>query len=507
MSRIAMISLYSASAPTTAILNGALTRSFSSGQIRTADSTVAVAVDPMDELLPNLRKLAGQGGKVIVLGRPAPAVAAWLGLDVADLPPEAAEWGVADIDRPSSAAWVAYGADPVWSGEPPYERRWLCRFDFTTEWNNMGYGRITTDGGPWSLSCLATAGGAGTRIIGSLCVDGNAVGAFATITDYGSGAALWINRAVGPVDGLDWTLVERFISDYRAEDLVCLPRLEDVPPGYDATVTMRLDCDQDISSARALHELYRQRAMPFSFAVLTGLPMDADDLGLLDEVVRGGGSAVSHSVTHIANWGGSPEAARNEAAQSRRWLEERFGAPMVHAVSPFHQNPPYAVEALAETGYEAFVAGIICNDPEALTARTGIYPAGDGAPVLVSQQTMLHGDCYHAGGAGLSVYQQAFLSHLRARAVFGWLDHPLSSSYQYGWLSLDEQLTAHRDWLDFLEPFSLWRVNLSTCLHYAATRSRVKVALDADGRLRADLPGADGLPPFAATLRGEMHVL
>lgn len=500
-----MIRLISEPDYTGSIVRSALVRSFTAAQLNSDIYSVAVAISPRNDALAQLRRLTEQGGKAVVFGRPSPAVAEWLGIEVSDLPADAASWDEAGVEQASSTGWIDYADDAVWCGERPYGRRWLSRFDFTNEWNNLGYGRITTDGGPWSLSCQAVAGTA--RAVGTLLVCGQPAGAFAAVTDFKDGAVLWINRNVGLVDGLDWVLVERFISDYRAGELACLPRLEDVPPGFDATVTMRLDCDQDISSARALHQLYGRRRMPFSLAVLTGLPMDADDLSLLDDVAANGGSLVSHSVTHAANWGGSREAALEEARQSRRWLEERGGQPMVHAVSPFHQNPPYAVAALQEAGYEAFVAGIICNDPEALTARTGLYPLTENGPVLVSQQTMLHGDCYHANDARLTVYKEAFLAHQRARAVFGWLDHPLSSSYQYGWLSHDEQLAAHADWLDFLEPFNLWRVNLSTCLRYAVARSRVNIGMDETGRLWRELPAADGLPPFAATLRGDMHAL
>lgn len=468
---------------------------------------ILALVAPTDDELSRIQTVAAQGGKVVVFGRPGPAIATWLGLDVADLPDEAATWGHADADQPQSSAYIHYADHALWQGEPPYRRRWLCRYDFTAEWNNLGYGRITTDGGQWSLACIARCAGEHSQTIGAVRTAEGECSAFAVLKDAPGHAALWINRAVGLVDGLDWVLVEHFISDHRPDELACLPRLEDVPLGYDATVTMRLDCDQDISSARALFDLYRRRGMPFSLAVLTGLQMDADDVALLREVAAGGGSLLSHSVTHAANWGGSPEAARTEAERSRAWVESFLGHPMRHAVSPFHQNPPFAVASLADAGYDAFVAGIICNDPEALTARTGTYALMQKAPVLVSQQCMLHGDCYHMNGAGLSVYKEAFHAHRRARAVFGWLDHPLSSSYQYGWVDLAEQKKAHTDWLNFLEPYNVWRASLSACLNFAVARSRVRLGVDDTGRIVTDAPSFEGMPPFAVGYKGTLHGL
>jgi len=486
---------------------GAFRRSFTAGQADWLITQGLFRHSTRNEELAELQRSAKQHGKLVLFGRPAPDVADWLGLEVSDLPEEAHHWCHADAETQTSAGWIAYRDHPLWQGEPPYRQRWLCRYDFTNEWNNLGYGRITADGGPWSLCCRAQPRGEQTHVLGSIRTADGDQSAFAVLKDAADHAVLWINRPVGTLDGLDWLLVERFLSDYRPEELICLPRLEDVPFGFDATVTMRLDCDQDISSARQLHALYRRFGMPFSLAVLTGLDMDADDLALLDEVSAAGGSLVSHSVTHTANWGGSPEAAKREAAESRHWLEQRLGRGMRHAVSPFHQNPPYAVQALADSGYDAFVAGIICNDPEALTARSGPYPLGEAPPVLVSQQCMLHGDCYHQGGARLSVYQEAFQAHLRARAVFGWLDHPLSSSYQYGWTDLEEQRQAHEDWLSFLQPFYLWRANLSQCLDFATARARIQLGLDANGRPQAQGPRPDGLPPFAIGYKGKIHAV
>src|SRR5262249_26887143 len=156
-------------------------------------------------------------------------------------------------------------------------------------------------------------------------------------------------------------------SDYRAGELICWPSLSELPDGYRGAVTMRLDCDEAVASARPLLELYKEAGAPFSLAVVTGLPMGEADLRLLRDVADRG-AIVSHSVHHWPDWGGSYATARTEALTSRSWLEENIprSRPVRFAVSPFHQNSVTVSQALADAGYEAFVGGIIRNDPEFL---------------------------------------------------------------------------------------------------------------------------------------------
>lgn len=483
----------------TAIVAAALERSFSRAQLSGAgDGRVVVAVDPDDCRLDTLRRRVEGGGKAIVFGRPGPRVAEWIGVTVAPLGPEQRAWDEV-VPWQESPVRLHYPAHPLWAGAPPYAGRPLWRFDFTDEWNNLGYGRLRADGGPFSLAGLGVAAPeaqvlAGIEGTGWCC---------AALRDHPDHAILWVGRSVGPVDGLDWRMVERFVADWRAGDLACLPCLEDVPFGFDATVTMRLDCDQDISTARPLFELYRDHGVPLSLAVPTGLAMDAEDLALLDDVA-GHGAVVSHSVTHPVDWGGSRAAAAAEAAAARQWLEARTGRPAPYAVSPFHQNSREAVAGLADAGLAGFVGGVIHNDPEFLLARSGVVPFGSG---LVSQsaQCMLHGDCVHRGG-GLGVYRQALAAHVAARGVLGYLDHPQSASYQYGWHDVGEQVAVHAEWLGHLAGFRLWRPDLRQALDFTRRKSRAGLRVES-GRLVLDDPlGGEG-PALAASWRGGLHAL
>ena len=196
---------------------------------------------------------------------------------------------------------------------------------------------------------------------------------YVALCESRAGAALWFNRAVGPVDSLEWRVVESFLGDYRPDDLPCLPYLSEVPAGFRGAVCARLDADEAVASSRPLLELYRSHGLPLSLALLTGQTIDGDDIALLRELIASGGSVVSHSVRHAVNWGGGYDEACCEVRDSRAWIEQHLpeAAPVRYAVSPFHQNPPFAVAALANCDYHGFVGGIIANDPEFLLGRAG----------------------------------------------------------------------------------------------------------------------------------------
>jgi hypothetical protein len=168
-------------------------------------------------------------------------------------------------------------------------------------------------------------------------------------------------------------------------------------------------------------------------------------------------------------------------------------APVEYAVSPFHQNPPYAVQALADSGYQGFVGGIIANDPEYLLGRAGRVPFAQSHVVSHSAQCMLHGDCFHRYGNRIDTYVQAFEMHLAAGSLFGYLDHPFSPRYQYGWHNEGERLDAHRLLLERMqsEP-GMWWPDLVSLLQYLSRRNRCRVGVEDDGRLIRDLvPGAE----------------
>ncbi|MEL6130982.1 MAG: hypothetical protein AAFR30_13900, partial [Cyanobacteria bacterium J06628_4] len=247
-----------------------------------------------------------------------------------------------------------------------------------------------------------------------------------------------------------------------------------------------------------------------SLAVVTGLPPQPNDMAFLREVLAHGGAVVSHSCTHPPNWGVDYAAALQEAKASKAWLEANLpeAGTINYAVSPFHQNPAYAVQALADADYMGFVGGIIHNDPEYLLGRSGQVPLCDKPLISHSQQCMLHGDCYHRYGNSMEPYCESFAHHFQAGLLFGYLDHPFSAAYQYGWDTEAERLSAHRDFLTFIQSQGdIWFPNLVQCLDFVRKRSLLNIDVDETQSLRVQWQPTQvplqATPPLQVGWRGE----
>ncbi len=345
-----------------------------------------------------------------------------------------------------SDAFLSYSSHALLEGIGiPLRRRPFTRFDFADEWNNLGFGRIRTDHSIWAVTegyCASNA----TELCAMKVRTAGTVedaGTYLSLFDTPRKSILWCARPAGPVDSTEWTIIERFIADWRADDLACLPCLCGTPAGCSAIVTMRLDCDEDISSARDLVEWYLTEQVPFSFAVKTTL-LTPEHFPFLREVTRSGGTLLTHTHTHSANWGGSFEKAKAEAEISRQCFYEFLpDVPTpVLAVSPFHMNPPYAMQGAEAGGISGIVSGIIHNDPEYLLGRAGYAPFAENL-LTISQQSMLHGDCYAQQNQTVTAHVDGLDCQIAARGIWGYLDHPFSSRYQYGWESGSERIKAH----------------------------------------------------------------
>jgi len=496
------------------IVAAAIVRSFTPCQVGRAEyqsitglPDAAVLLSPRAPDRPLLKKLASQGRKVLLLGlldekladdvalvsRPFNGVAG--GSDI--------EINPAEPFNTTSAAVIYNTAHPLGKASG-LKKRHLCRFDFTDEWNNLGYGRINTSGDIWSISNIAdTRGAHALAMIQEK--DGLPLTVYAAVCDRPDSAILWYNRPVGPVDSLEWKVIETFFGDYRQEELNCFPYLPEVPYGFDGAITMRLDCDQAVSSATPLFELYESAGVPFSLAVLTGLKMEGPDTKLLDEIIKSGGSVVSHSHNHHPNWGGGYQAAFYEALESKHWLEENTTAGVVrYAISPFHQNPAYALEALADAGYRGFIGGIIHNDPEFLLGRAGQVPVVKKKLISHSQQCLLHGDCYHRYGNAIEVYKESFKNHMASGSIFGYMDHPFSKEYSYGWKDEGERIGVHEELLNFLlSPGKIWRCSINSCLDFLVMRDSARVFAE-NRKLESKYDKVSSLPPLAVRWRGDL---
>ncbi len=485
------------------VVEAALRRSFSARQIlrvgegelpAAADDICAVALNPGRRTGEWLAQLATGRSKILLLGRLESGIARLLGVDPDGQIPAAADWHGCQAASPhvmaESSGRIDY-ASTGFGALSPIPRRHLQRFDFGDEWNNLGYGRVALDGGSWSLCHAASLDGAAP--VAELTAAGLPIRiVYAAIRDLATTSLLWFNRQVGPVDSQEWRLVEIFFSDYRAEALPCRPHLREIPLGHRAALTMRLDCDEDIASARPLFEMYRARHLPFSVAVKTSLPQSDADAALLRDVIAAGGSALSHSHSHPSQWGGSEPAAVDEAERSKAQLEALLpGHPIHYAVSPFHQTPPFALSALRRAGYGGVIGGSIAAEPQHLLGRGGQLPSFDAPFVSHSQQCMLHGDCLLAEGDALRVYKEAFRIALRGQSIFAYLDHPFAARYSYGWASEARRSGVHGDLLAFFaaeaaagdsasEP--LLFMSEGDCLDFIAMKSRSEIVWAADGR-------------------------
>ena len=356
------------------------------------------------------------------------------------------------------------------------------RFDFTDEWNNLGYGKITNDKTKWSISTDKTSHIKFSKKLANVKDEsGKTLCAYCGVIENDGQAILWFNREVGPRDGLDYHVIEDFYLNYKTEKYGSIPVLSEIPYGFESGVTMRIDCDEHIASGQRLANLYKEMGVPFSLAIKTSLDFDQANKNTIFSVLDAGGSVVSHSHTHAPNWGGSRQQAKCEAEFARDRLKivlpEDYNYDYV--VSPFHQNPQYAVQGLVDAGIKGFVGGIIKNDPEYLQARAGYVSTGEDI-ITHSQQCMLHGDCYHNAGNSIEVYKQSFKNHYDTNTFFGFLDHPFSD-YKYGWNDEEERLRVHKEFLEYIQSFEkIWFANLIDAMNFFMVKSNTKVWLEGD---------------------------
>jgi hypothetical protein len=248
---------------------------------------------------------------------------------------------------------------------------------------------------------------------------------------------------------------------------------------------MRLDCDEDIESARALWASYCDWGVPFSLALHASVLSDELQYCLPREVIRRGGSILSHTLTHAPNWGGSFEAAYHEGLESANIIERIIGVRPSYAVSPFHHTPEYARKGLSAAGYKGCVGGIISNDPDYLFARGGRPPYLDSIFIGHTQQCMLHGDCLLGDGDPMRVYKEAFDIASISKTLFGFLDHPFSHRYQYGWVDEDRRISAHWELISYISKKNESHLFLSEdqALDFLSSKASIEVTEDEQGFL------------------------
>lgn len=351
----------------------------------------------------------------------------------------------------------------------------VCRYDFESEWNNIGYGAIKNDGSIWSISSHLRA--RPENEVAKITFENSLEISFAAMFNGAKSSLLWINRPVGLIDSGEWIIIEKFISCWGHERYPCLPTLSDIPFGFDSLISMRLDCDEDLDSARCLWQKYRDNLFPFSIAVHTNILNEQKNIETLKDMSRLNVAVMSHSQTHAADWGGSYENALQEAIQSRVLLETLTQKNIKYAVSPFHQTPHYALQALSDAGYHGCIGGIICNDPDFLLGRGGLLANMPDDFIGHSQQCMLHGDCLLNERDPLRIYKQAFDFSQMTKTAFCYLDHPISNRYDYGWGSERRRVDIHIALIEYFRSNSInpCILNEIDLMNYFLNKSRINI--------------------------------
>jgi hypothetical protein len=222
-------------------------------EIHESTSPILVAVNPSEEVGAQLLLWEKRGpGKLVLFGKLPENLIQHFGLKKTSWPVNAQSAGKSPY-APSykfseSPARVHYVASipglkmTDWSR--PFER-----FDFTDEWNNLGYGAIRMDDSIWAVSLPVKA--AAKNEIGSIELENGELesaeiergdgGTYCALFENSSVSTLWFNRAVGPIDSYEWRAVEYFLASFGAEKLPCQPVLHEIPWGHDAAITNSLD--------------------------------------------------------------------------------------------------------------------------------------------------------------------------------------------------------------------------------------------------------------------------
>ncbi len=134
-------------------------------------------------------------------------------------------------------------------------------------------------------------------------------------------------------------------------------------------------------------------------------------------------------------------------------------------------------------------------------ARGGIAPYGPEGFIAHSQSCMLHGDCLMPDRDPIRVYKEAFHIAQQTGQFFGYLDHPVSERYTYGWASEPQRRQTHGDFLDFmvaecaLAQAPLLFVNEETCLDFMLEKANANIMFDQTrGTFAVSQTHAAGLP-------------
>ena len=281
---------------------------------------------------------------------------------------------------------------------------------------------------------------------------------------------------VGPFDSFEWRVLENFVSNFKYKDFKCIPLVLEIPYKDMGVATVRLDCDEDVASSEKLVSFYEKKRIPVSLAVVTDLLKIKKNVTFLKKVTKSNVDILSHSKTHRPHWGGDFETALWEGQESRNDIYRTLKLVSSIAVSPFHQSPGYAVKALEKAGYELLVSGIIKNDPFMLISRAGRSIHADKI-ISLTQQCMLHGDIAESKNS-LKDYYKIIKLFKHSKMIFGYLDHPFSKRYKYGWGNEKKRINYHRKIVEYLKQKRFTFYNISKISEFIQNKHKIILKKD-----------------------------
>jgi hypothetical protein len=430
--------------------------------------------------------IKNQKSKVLIFGKISNNLAALIGLILNNNAFNLDEISFSHEKEEDKSNLVVKYNDHILNKSNALKDRYFYRFDFTDEWNNLAYGSISTDDSIWSVCNSLDI--ADAQALSYIFDNEEKISIFSSLKDFDKSSVLYINREVGTIDGLDWSVVEEFLTFYRNEELPSLPLILDIPEGCVSVASSRLDCDQSIINSKPIVDLYKKYNINISLAISTGINISQDDISFLNDFFDNDGAVLSHTINHHYYWGENYNIAYDETSGSKKWIEKNVENlnDLKYAVSPFHSNKPYSVQALNDADYKGFISGIIHNDPEFLIATSGEVPFVNGKIVTHSQQCMFHGDSYHRTNNSLRIYKQSFENHYNSSKLFGYLDHPFGD-YTYGWNNEEERLSVHEEFINYINSYE--NVKWMTCieiLDFVTDKSNIDIHIDENNNLTLD---------------------
>ncbi|MAN34781.1 MAG: hypothetical protein CMF89_00030 [Candidatus Marinimicrobia bacterium] len=354
------------------------------------------------------------------------------------------------------------------------KERPLWRYDFDVEWNNNFCGNISNENKILNLShnCLLIKG----KNVAFIKNSKNQYIPLISEFEINGNIIIWINRNLSLVDLPEWKIIEEFISNGYFKKYPCIPYLSEYSSSENGLITMRLDCDEDIESARKIFEIYKYHNLPISLAITTNQIKENQFISSLPKEVNDyGGTILNHSHSHPINWGGSKDKIKEEIITSNNLIKKSFGITTEYAVSPFHHLTWEALEVLSELDFKGVIAGISSSHHEFLIIKGGLI--NEKLDILMhSQQCMIHGDCL-TKTRKIDSYLNTFSLYSNLGFSTGYLDHPISERYDYGWINFERQVKTHQQIIEYLLNKKIKFIGQKELFQRFAAKEKIKIKI------------------------------